>query len=67
MQSAEAMMTTPVGTIMLSALSIILGSQFLLAFINYDVQMVPRTPVAGLLRGLSRNDDDGEIDDGEIK
>jgi len=67
MESAEAMMTTPVGTIMLSALSIILGSQFLLAFINYDVQMVPRTPVAGLLRGLSRNDDGGEIDDGEIK
>ena len=53
-ESAGAMLTTPVGTIMLSALSIILGSQLMLAFINYDVQMVPRTPVAGLLRGLRR-------------
>lgn len=33
------------GTIMLAALSVILGVQFLLAFLHYDVGRVPREPV----------------------
>lgn len=31
------------GTVMLAALPIIIGSQLLLAFLNYDIQSVPRT------------------------
>ena len=33
------------GTVMLSALPIILSTQMLLAFLNFDVQNVPRTPL----------------------
>jgi glycosyltransferase involved in cell wall biosynthesis len=33
------------GTVMVSALPIIVGMQFLLAFLNYDIQSVPRTPL----------------------
>jgi glycosyltransferase involved in cell wall biosynthesis len=32
---------TPVGTIMLSALTLILGLQFIISFINYDISSVP--------------------------
>lgn len=38
------------GTVMLAALPVILGIQFLLAFLNYDIQNVPRTPIHSLLR-----------------
>ena len=37
------------GTVVLAALPIILGSQFLIAFINYDTRNVPRTPVHPML------------------
>jgi glycosyltransferase involved in cell wall biosynthesis len=37
------------GTVVLAALPIILGSQFLIAFINYDTRNVPRQPVHPLL------------------
>jgi len=37
------------GTVVLAALPIILGSQFLIAFINHDNRSVPRTPVHRLL------------------
>lgn len=37
--------TTPAGTVMLSALPVILGMQLILAFIGYDIHSVPRTPV----------------------
>lgn len=33
------------GTVILAALPIILGTQFLLAFLNFDIQNVPRTPM----------------------
>jgi dolichol-phosphate mannosyltransferase len=36
--------TTPAGTVMLSALPIILGTQFILAFIGFDIASVPRRP-----------------------
>jgi glycosyltransferase involved in cell wall biosynthesis len=35
---------TPAGTVMLSALPIILGTQFILAFIGHDVAAVPKRP-----------------------
>lgn len=34
------------GTVMLSALPIILGTQMLLAFLNFDIQSVPRLPLS---------------------
>ena len=37
------------GTVVLAALPIILGSQFLIAFINHDTRSVPRTPVHPIL------------------
>jgi hypothetical protein len=37
------------GTVVLAALPIILGSQFLIAFINYDTRNVPTKPVYPLL------------------
>ena len=37
------------GTVMLAALPIIIGLQLLLAFLMWDMQSVPRTPVAGRL------------------
>lgn len=40
--SIQAGVTTPAGTVMLSALPIILGVQLILAFIGHDVQAVPR-------------------------
>ena len=40
--SARADITTPSGTVMLSALSILMGVQFTLAFLNYDIAQTPR-------------------------
>lgn len=37
------------GTVILAALPIILGSQFLIAFINHDTRNIPKTPVHPLL------------------
>ncbi len=38
---------TPAGTVMLAGLPIIVGIQMLLAFLNYDIQSVPRRPIQG--------------------
>lgn len=43
--SAESGVASPAGTVMLSALPIIAGIQFLLGFIGYDVSSVPTRPV----------------------
>ena len=43
-QSAEAGLATPAGTVMLAALPVMLGLQFLLAFFGYDIATVPRRP-----------------------
>jgi dolichol-phosphate mannosyltransferase len=40
---------TPLGTIMFAVLPVVLGVQFLLAFINYDVSNVPSRAVASYL------------------
>jgi glycosyltransferase involved in cell wall biosynthesis len=42
--SAQAGVTTPAGTVMLAALPIMLGLQFLLAFFGYDIATLPRHP-----------------------
>ena len=36
---------TPLGIIMLTALLIILGTQFLLSFLNYDTNSYPKEPI----------------------
>ncbi len=43
-QSLGTGTTTPAGTVMLAALPVMLGLQFLLAFFGYDIASVPRTP-----------------------
>jgi dolichol-phosphate mannosyltransferase len=40
--SAQAGISTPAGTVMLSALPIFMGLQFLIAFVGYDISSVPR-------------------------
>lgn len=37
---------TPVGTIIIAAISILIGIQLLLAFLNFDVSNVPRRPIS---------------------
>lgn len=41
--------TTPAGTVMLAALPIILGVQFLLAFLNHDILAEPRVPLVRMI------------------
>lgn len=53
-EHAKAGTATPTGTIMLVALSILVGVQMLLAFLNYDVQSVPRRPVYPTYNGMTR-------------
>lgn len=45
MQSAREGIATPAGTVMLSALPIIAGIQFLLGFVGHDVSSVPVRPI----------------------
>lgn len=54
-ESAQANAVTPAGTVMLSALPILMGLQFLLAFLGNDIGSVPRRPrhKAFRARGLS--------------
>lgn len=43
--SANAGVTTPAGSVMLSALPILMGVQLLLAFLSYDISSTPKRPV----------------------
>jgi len=43
--NAKAGVQTSAGTVMLAGLPIIIGFQMLLAFLNFDVQSVPRSPI----------------------
>ncbi len=43
--SYEAMATTPAGTVMISAVLIILGFQLLLGALNFDIQNIPENPI----------------------
>lgn len=46
---------TPTGTIMLATLATIVGLQFVLAFLGYDIASVPRRPLAGSWRGVGNS------------
>jgi dolichol-phosphate mannosyltransferase len=50
MQSAAASRDTPVGTVMLATLPIILGFQLLLAALSFDIANVPSRPLQRILR-----------------
>lgn len=43
-QSMSAGVSTPSGTVMLSALPVIIGTQLVLAFLGYDIASVPKRP-----------------------
>jgi glycosyltransferase involved in cell wall biosynthesis len=43
--SARAGVPTPAGTVMLSALPVLMGMQLLLSFLAYDIASVPRRPI----------------------
>jgi glycosyltransferase involved in cell wall biosynthesis len=49
----QAGVQTSAGTVMLAALPIIMGMQFLLAFIGYDIASVPKRPIHG--RSMARS------------
>ena len=48
--SARMGVATPAGTVMLAALPILMGVQFLLAFIGYDIASIPTKPRHTMLR-----------------
>jgi glycosyltransferase involved in cell wall biosynthesis len=43
--SMDSLVTASAGTVMLSALPIIIGFQLLMSFISYDIGTVPKTPI----------------------
>lgn len=50
--SVHAHVETPAGTVMLSALPILMGMQLILAFLAYDIASVPRTAIHKKIRPL---------------
>ena len=44
LESAQVGRVTPAGTVMLAALPILMGIQFVMAFLGYDIASVPRRP-----------------------
>jgi len=44
-KSAQAGITTPTGTVMLSVMPFLMGLQLLLSFLSYDIATVPRRPL----------------------
>ena len=50
MRSLQAGMLTTAGTVMLAALSILMGLQFVMAFLGYDIASVPKRPMHIKLR-----------------
>jgi dolichol-phosphate mannosyltransferase len=51
-ESAQSGMITPAGTVMLSALPVLMGVQLILAFLAYDIASVPRRPFHKMRRIL---------------
>jgi glycosyltransferase involved in cell wall biosynthesis len=51
--SIESGVPATAGTVLVAALPVILGAQLLLAFLGYDVQNVPRTPLHPQLEALA--------------
>ncbi|MBN7138445.1 glycosyl transferase family 2 [Lysobacter enzymogenes] len=54
LSSAQAGIATPAGSVMLAALPVIVGLQFVLAFIAFDVASVPARPIAPYLPDPAR-------------
>ena len=48
--SVKAGIRTPAGTVMLSALPILMGTQFVLAFLGYDIASIPTHPIGDNLK-----------------
>ena len=48
-RSASEGVATPLGTIVIAAVALVLGVQFVLSFLQYDVASVPRRPIHRLL------------------
>lgn len=44
LESAQRGVPTPAGTVMLAALPLLMGLQFILAFVGYDINSVPKRP-----------------------
>ena len=53
--SAQIGMATAAGTVMLSALPILMGGQLILAFLAYDIASVPRRPIHKSRLGRNRH------------
>ncbi|VVN93122.1 glycosyltransferase family 2 protein [Pseudomonas fluorescens] len=53
--SLQTGIPTSAGTVMLSALPVILGTQFILAFIGYDIQSNPKRPFHLKRKSLQKN------------
>ena len=51
LQSTQSGQVTSSGTVMLAALPIIIGVQFLIAFLQYDMSRIPSEPIAPQLPG----------------
>jgi dolichol-phosphate mannosyltransferase len=58
-ESARTNTPTPAGSVMLAALPIIIGTQFLLAFLGYDISSTPKRPIH-LLKKRSRSTRQGQ-------
>src|SRR5690606_12757243 len=52
--SVETGVVASAGTVMTAALPIIVGLQFLMGFLNYDIQNTPKTPLHPLLDARRR-------------
>ena len=52
LSSMHAGIATPVGTIMVAVLPILLGMQFLLAFIGHDISSVPNSAIGPKIRKI---------------
>jgi dolichol-phosphate mannosyltransferase len=55
--SLQAGTTTSAGTVMLSALPILMGIQFLLAFLGYDIASVPTRPLQKNVKAIAKRSD----------
>lgn len=55
MESAQSGVSTAAGTVMLSAMPVLIGLQLILAFLSYDISSLPRRPLHG--RGIASQRD----------
>lgn len=52
--SASSGISASIGTVMIPTLSLLMGIQFILAFLGYDIASVPRSPLHPRLAGMPR-------------